>query len=96
MATNNNNMLAVSQLNIDLVAQFGYRAEDFGFIANNSQGSVHMIWGVVSPVGLLASVPNGSIFTDVVTKIMYVKQGAAATAGVGSGIGGTWVAMTGA
>lgn len=86
----NNNMLAVSQLNRDLVADFGYRSTDYGFVANNEKGAVHMIWGVVSPAGLLAGVPDGSIFTDTVTGKVWVKKQAAAAQGVGSGVAGTW------
>lgn len=95
MATNNNNMLTIPQLAVDMVATYNYRTTDYGFIAGNSAGSVHIIWGIVSPVGLLAGVPNGSIFFDVITKIGYIKQKTGAPAGVGSGVDGTWTAMSG-
>lgn len=94
MATNNNNMLTVSQLANDLVAQFGYATTDYGFIANNSNGSVHMIWGITTPVGRLLKVPNGSVFFDVVLSSCFVKLKAGAAAGVTGATDGTWTKVS--
>lgn len=95
MATNNNNMLTVVQQVDDMVAKYGYRSTDYGFIAGGSAGNVHFIFGSVSPVGLLANVPNGSVFINVATKIIYVKYVSTAPQGVGSGFDGVWTAVTG-
>ena len=85
----NNQQLTPIQVTQDLGATFGYTSSDFGFILTNSGAPVHIVWHTGNPVGLLTSVPNGSLCIDATNHHTYTKTGAP-----GSGNAGAWVVNT--